>query len=83
VAREYAYIVAYDISSPRRRTRVARHLEARGARVQKSVVVCRLTPSAARRLRLKLECFMEKGVDQLMIEPVSGQGFARPEALIF
>lgn len=80
--REQAHIIAYDISSPRRRARVARYLEARGVRVQKSLFVSRLTPTAARRLKAALERLIDPKSDQLMIEPMAGRGFRRPEALI-
>jgi CRISPR-associated protein Cas2 len=79
---ERAYIVAYDITHPRRRARVARYLEARGARVQKSVFVCRLTPAAERRLSKALQRLIDPSTDQLMVEPVAGRGFATPQALI-
>jgi CRISPR-associated protein Cas2 len=81
--RELAHIIAYDISSPRRRARVARYLVARGVRVQKSVFVSRLTPARARKLRQALERLIDPAVDRLMIEPVAGKGFERPDALIF
>jgi CRISPR-associated protein Cas2 len=80
--REKAYIVAYDITVDRRRARVARYLEARGERVQKSMFVCRLTPTAARRLKQKLEALIDVGTDRLMVEPMAGRGFERPVALI-
>ena len=83
MAEERAYIVAYDISLPRRRARVARYLEARGARVQKSVFVCRLTAASSRRLRKALERMIDPRADALMVEPVAGRPLARPEALIF
>jgi CRISPR-associated protein Cas2 len=81
--REKAYIVAYDIALARRRARVARYLEARGERVQKSMFVCRLTPTAARRLKRALEGLIDAATDRLMVEPMAGRGFERPQALIF
>jgi CRISPR-associated protein Cas2 len=81
--REQAHIIAYDISNSRRRTRVARYLEARGVRVQKSVFVSRLTPTRARQLRRALESLIDPKADRLMMEPVAGRGFEKPEALIF
>jgi CRISPR-associated endonuclease Cas2 len=73
--REKAYIVAYDIALARRRARVARYLEARGERVQKSM--------AARRLKRALEGLIDAATDRLMVEPMAGRGFERPQALIF
>ena len=80
--REQAHIIAYDITDRRRRSRVARFLEARGARVQKSVFVSRLTPAAARAMKLSLERLIDPKTDLLFIEPVAGRGFERPCALI-
>jgi CRISPR-associated endonuclease Cas2 len=62
---------------------LARYLEARGERVQKSMFVCRLTPTAARRLKRALEGLIDAATDRLMVEPMAGRGFERPEALIF
>jgi CRISPR-associated endonuclease Cas2 len=81
--REQAYIIAYDISSNTRRSRVAKHLEARAERVQKSVFVGRLTAAGARKLRRSLEKIMDLQSDRLMIEPVAGRTFRKAEALIF
>jgi CRISPR-associated protein Cas2 len=82
MARSSAWIVAYDIGEPRRRVRVSRWLAARGERVQKSVFVCRLTPAACRRLRRSLERMIDPAEDKLLIEPISGRGFAEPSALL-
>jgi CRISPR-associated endonuclease Cas2 len=79
--RSQAYIVAYDITHPRRRARAAKYLEARGQRVQKSVFVCKLTAAGSRRPRKALERIIDKD-DQLMIEPVAGRAFSEPQALI-
>jgi CRISPR-associated protein Cas2 len=81
--REQAYLIAYDISCPKRRARVARRLEASAARVQKSVFVARLTAASARRLQRALEGLMDMRFDSLLIEPVAGRGFTRVHALIF
>lgn len=79
---EQAWIVAYDIRDNRRRTRVARYLVARAARVQKSVFVGRWTPAAARKVRQALERMLDASGDQIMMEPVAGQRFETPRALI-
>ena len=81
--REQAHIIAYDISDARRRARVSCYLAARGERIQKSVFVSRLTPARARKLRQMLERMIDIKSDQLMIEPMAGKGFERPDALIF
>lgn len=80
--RQLAFIVAYDIASSGRRARVARHLVARGARVQKSVFVCRLTPAGARRLSGALGRMIDAGADRIMIEPMAGRGFQTAGALV-
>ena len=64
---ERAFLIAYDISDNRRRNRVAKYLEARGERMQKSLFVCRLGPAAARRIRHALEG---------MIDPAGAFGLA-------
>jgi CRISPR-associated protein Cas2 len=79
---ERAFLIAYDISDNRRRNRVAKYLEARGERLQKSLFVCRLGPRSARRLRVTLEAMIQRGADRLMIEPMAGQIFQTPHAVI-
>ncbi len=79
---ERAFLIAYDISDNRRRNRVAKYLEARGERMQKSLFVCRLAPTAARRIRHALEGMIDPAGDRLMIEPMAGQLFRTPHALI-
>lgn len=44
------YVVAYDIADPRRLRRVARYMERRGVRVQKSVFVFQGTPEGLERM---------------------------------
>ncbi|MFH0988543.1 MAG: CRISPR-associated endonuclease Cas2 [bacterium] len=55
------YVVAYDIVSDRRRTKVAKILEDFGTRVQYSVFECNLTDAERKRLQKKLARYVETG----------------------
>lgn len=48
------YIVAYDISNHRTRARVARYLEKRGLRLQKSVFTLSVTQYAIKQIKKEL-----------------------------
>ena len=58
---ENLYIVAYDISSPRRWRRVFRIMEGYGEWVQLSVFQCRLS----RRRRIELKLALEETIDHV------------------
>lgn len=45
-----AWVIAYDVTKDRRRTRIARRLEAQGIRLQKSVFLVIGSPRGVRRL---------------------------------
>ncbi len=49
-AMKRAWVIAYDITKDRRRTRVAKRLEAQGIRLQKSVFLVTGSPRGVRRM---------------------------------
>ena len=61
------YLVAYDISEDRRRTRVARRLQSFGDRVQYSVFVVDLRPARLVRLRTMLEGLIDGATDSVLL----------------
>jgi CRISPR-associated protein Cas2 len=60
------FIVAYDISDPKRLRRVFRTLKGYGQHLQLSVFRCDLTPSQRLRLAAKLSQTIEPSEDQVM-----------------
>lgn len=63
--RRSRYVVAYDIPSDKRRTRIARVLEGHGERVQYSVFECRLTGKQFTALWKELKELVESKEDSL------------------
>ena len=55
------WVYCYDVSSDRNRNRIARHIEKRAVRVQKSVFEARLTRQAAEALFRALERRLDPG----------------------
>jgi CRISPR-associated protein Cas2 len=66
----HTWVVAYDISDDGRRTRVAKHLEGYGERVQLSVFECRLDESELRRLRAEVRAVTEPREDRIRWYPL-------------
>lgn len=66
------WLIAYDITSPRRLRRVARVLEAHGIRAQKSVFETHLSPPELARLRAALMAEAGPG-DHLRYYPLCAQ----------
>ncbi len=65
------YVVAYDVSDDRRRTRVAQALEGFGVRVQESVFECRLNSKGLVLLQRSLARALGDGlVGQVRVYPV-------------
>jgi CRISPR-associated protein Cas2 len=60
-------MVAYDVSSDRRRRKVAQALEDLGERVQKSVFVCDLRRRERAALRLRLRRWIDPVTDSLLL----------------
>lgn len=60
-------MVSYDVSSNRRRRKVAKALEDVGERVQKSVFVCELRRRERSALRLRLRAWIDPATDSLLL----------------
>lgn len=60
------YLVAYDISSDRRRDRVAKRLQAYGDRVQYSVFIVDASPVRLQRLRFGLQELVDATEDSVL-----------------
>lgn len=61
------YVVAYDVSSDWRRTRIAHALEGHGDRIQFSVFLVDAKPSRLIRLRSKLLEYLDLATDSVLI----------------
>lgn len=61
------YLVSYDISDDKRRTRIFRLLEGQGDHLQFSVFLCELTRTELTRLRGELLELVHQRDDQVMI----------------
>lgn len=76
-----SYIVAYDISDPKRLRRVARVCEDFGYRKQLSVFLCRLSATDHVRLRSRLYDIIDLAADQLLFIPLCPRCVCNIEAL--
>jgi CRISPR-associated protein Cas2 len=61
------YIVSYDISDDKRRTRVFDQLEGRGDHAQFSVFFCQLNPRELAELRAELDAIINHDEDQILL----------------
>jgi CRISPR-associated protein Cas2 len=68
-----SYIVAYDISDPKRLRKVATTCEDFGTRKQYSVFLCRLSATDFVRLRSRLYDIIHLEEDQVLFLPVCGK----------
>ncbi|MBI4753848.1 MAG: CRISPR-associated endonuclease Cas2 [Betaproteobacteria bacterium] len=68
------YLLAYDITCPRRLYRVHRHLRKHATPVQKSVHFVSTTERGLDRLLKELDEFMHKRHDDLRVWPISHPG---------
>lgn len=66
------HLIAYDIRDPKRLRKVAKKLEAYGARVQYSIFRCRLDRIALEKLRWELAEVMDCE-DSLLVMPICAQ----------
>ena len=73
------YIVAYDISSNRRRTRVAKALQSWGYRIQESVFQLRLDAAGLNAMRARLAALINE--DVVHIYPLCSTCAERAEIL--
>jgi CRISPR-associated protein Cas2 len=76
-----SYLVAYDISHPKRLRKVARVCEDFGKRYQFSVFICRLTATSFVRLRARLHEVMDLKEDQVLFIPICGRCVEKLETL--
>ena len=75
------YLVAYDISDPKRLRRVAKVCEDFGLRKQFSVFFCRLAPVDLVRLKSRLYDVIDLDQDQVLFIPLCTRCAAAIEAL--
>lgn len=75
------YLIAYDISDPRRLRRTFRCLKAFGLHTQYSVFVCDLTPMELAELELELNQIIHHREDQVMIVTLGAVGSQRAERI--
>jgi CRISPR-associated protein Cas2 len=68
-----SWLVAYDISDPKRLRKVARVCEDFGLRYQLSVFLCRLSPTDFVKLRSRLYEVMNLAEDQVFFIPLCGR----------
>lgn len=59
------FVIAYDISDDRRRTRLFKALKSYGTPVQESVFECHLTTNQFTQMRQEVERLIEPAVDQV------------------
>jgi CRISPR-associated protein Cas2 len=76
-----SWLVAYDISDPKRLRRVATACEDYGVRKQYSVFLCRLSKTQFERLRARLYELIHHDEDQVMFLPLCARCVGRMEAM--
>ncbi|HKI35495.1 MAG TPA: CRISPR-associated endonuclease Cas2 [Gemmataceae bacterium] len=76
-----SWIVAYDISDPKRLRKVATACEDYGVRKQKSVFLCRLSATDFVRLRSRLYDLIHLEEDQVLFLPLCGKCVTAIEAI--
>jgi CRISPR-associated protein Cas2 len=76
-----SWIVAYDISDPRRLRKVATACEDFGVRRQYSVFLCRLTATDRVRLQSRLYDIIDLQQDQVLFIPMCAKCVQQIEAL--
>lgn len=76
-----SYIVAYDISDPKRLRKVATCCEDFGVRKQLSVFLCRLSATDFVRLRSRLYDLIKLDEDQVLFIPLCAKCVGQIEAM--
>jgi CRISPR-associated protein Cas2 len=71
------YLIAYDISDPRRLRRVCKTMEEYGERLQYSVFLCDLSRSELTHARAQVEAEMDLGLDSVVIVDLGAPDAAR------
>lgn len=72
----HLYIVAYDITCPKRWRHVVKTLKRSGQRVQLSVFLCRLAPQRMAQLKMRLNHLIDTQADRLLITDLGPAGSA-------
>jgi CRISPR-associated protein Cas2 len=75
------YLVAYDISDPKRLRKVAKTCEDFGMRRQYSVFICRLSALSLVRFKSRLYDIIDLGEDQVLFIPLCARCGENIEAL--
>ena len=70
-------VVAYDISSAKRRNKLVKLLEPYGRRINRSVYECMFTEAQFRRLQEQIALIVSAGTDQVAIYPICVSCYAR------
>jgi len=65
-----AWVIAYDVTANRRRTRIAKRLEAQGIRLQKSVFLVIGSPRGVRRLVREMGDEIDRTTDSVCAWPL-------------
>lgn len=68
------YLVCYDITEPRRLTRVYKFIKGRGLHIQYSVFHCSLTWPNLMELKEKLSRLIDEEEDDIRIYPLPSEG---------
>lgn len=74
---KHFYVVAYDVSDDKRRTKVVKVLEGLGTRVNLSVFECMLTDTQYRRMCGQLEKIAIRNEDHINVYPLCTECYAR------
>jgi CRISPR-associated protein Cas2 len=67
---KHNYLVGYDISDPKRLTRVAKIMKEFGSRIQYSFFHCHISDQQKKRMIERIEKVIRESEDQVMILPV-------------
>ena len=71
------YVVAYDISDNKRRTKVSRLLEQYGERINYSVFECMLTAAQRKEVEAGLSALINPRKDQVSVYPICVNCYAK------
>jgi CRISPR-associated protein Cas2 len=77
------YLIAYDVQLDPRRTRIAKHLESYGDRIQYSVFLIEAKPARLARLTAKLQQQIDPDTDSILICDLGQIGSAEPSRLTY
>ena len=75
------YVIAYDVVSSRRRTKIMNALKNRGLRVQYSVFECELDRQRLEELKSELRGLLNLRTDSLKVYPLCEKCFFQAESM--